>query len=1526
MPGFHEQRSWGAVPRRALLLTALLVACATDVAGPPAPVASIEVTPQTAPVPVGTTRQLTAITRDSAGGELTGRSVIWSSSDPAVATVSGSGLVTGMSLGPATITATSEGRDGTAAVTVTPGPAAQLVFTAQPNTATAGGAIAPPVEVTARDVQGNTATSFTGNVTVAIAANPGGGTLSGTTSVAAVGGVATFSGLSTNKSGAGYTLRATSGSLTAATSATFTITPSTVSASVSTVSASPSAISASTGTSAATITVTAKDGFGNSIQGATVVLAASGTGNTLTQPAGATNASGVATGTLSSTDPEAKVVTATINGVATTQTATVTVNAGSVSTTNSTLTVSPATIAASNGSSVTTVTVTAKDAFGNPIPGAAVVLAATGTGNTLTQPGSTTNASGVATGTLSSTDQGAKDVSATIDGVAITQTATVTVNAAGVSASQSTVSAAPPTITASNGSSTSTITVTARDAFGNPIQGAPVVLAATGSGNTLTQPSGTTNASGVATGTLSSTGAGAKVASATIDGVAITQTATVTVNAASVSASQSTVSAAPATITASSGSSTSTITVTARDGFGNPIQGATVVLAATGAGNTLTQPSGPTNASGAATGTLSSTGAGAKVASATIDGVAITQTATVTVNAASVSASQSTVSAAPATITASSGSSTSTITVTARDAFGNPIQGATVVFGATGTGNTLTQPSGTTNASGVATGTLSSTNPGAKVVSATISSVAITQTATVTVNAAGVSASQSTVSAAPATIPASSGSSPSTITVTARDAFGNPIQGATVVLAATGSGNTLTQPGGTTNASGVATGTLSSTNPGAKVVSATIDGVAITQTATVTVNAGGVSASQSTVSAAPATITASSGSSTSTITVTARDAFGNPIQGATVVLAATGAGNTLTQPSGTTNASGVATGTLSSTGAGAKVASATIDGVAITQTAAVTVDPAGLSAAQSTVSAAPTTITASNGSSASTITVTAKDAFGNPIQGATVVLAATGTGNTLTQPSGTTDASGEATGTLSSTGAGTKVVSATINSVAITQTASVIVNPGSASVLAFTGQPTNTSAGDTINGGSGGVVVTARDAFGNTATGFGGSVLMAIGANPGGGTLSGTNPVTAGSGVATFSTLSINTTGAAYTLQATSGALTAAISTAFNITAGSVSASQSTLTASADTIGQCLNPCDPAKNGASIITVTARDQFGNPVSGVAVTLSASPASADSNRFTNPGANGATNASGVFTANFNSAQGLLGKTVSATAGGTAITQTTAISVMPVLVGAGDIAECGAKVSDDSTARLLDSIPGTVFNLGDNAYPYGRPQDYADCYDPTWGRHKARTRPVTGNHEYDSSATAAGYLGYFGAAVADPLGNGGYYYSYDLGTWHVVVLNTDIPIAPQVAWLQTDLAGRTNQCILAFWHRPIFTSGSSGGRPSARPLWQALQNAGAEIVLNGHDHLYERFALQDSLGNADPTGIREFIVGTGGGETHTNFVNSPANVEASDAANFSRGVIRLTLYADSYRWEFIPALGFGTYTDSGTQNCH
>jgi hypothetical protein len=418
---------------------------------------------------------------------------------------------------------------------------------------------------------------------------------------------------------------------------------------------------------------------------------------------------------------------------------------------------------------------------------------------------------------------------------------------------------------------------------------------------------------------------GTKTVSATIGGTAVTQTATVTVTAGAVSADQSGVTADPTTISAGNGSST--ITVTARDASGNPINGATVVLSATGDGNTLTQP-GPTDGNGVATGTLSSTVAEPKTVSATISGTAVTQTATVTVTAGAVSADQSTVTADPTTISAGNGSST--ITVTARDASGNPINGATVVLSATGDGNTLVQP-GPTNANGEATGALSSTVAESKTVSAAINGTTVAQTATVTVTAGSVSADQSSVTADPTSI--SAGTESSTITVTARDASGNPISGATVVLAATGSGNLLTQPG-PTDANGEATGTLSSIVAEPKTVSATINGQDITQTATVTVTAGSASASASRVTAAPTSIIAGIG--ISTITVTARDANGNPISGATVVLEAAGLGNILTQP-GPTDANGEAAGTLSSTLIGTKTVSATIDGTAVTETATVEV-------------------------------------------------------------------------------------------------------------------------------------------------------------------------------------------------------------------------------------------------------------------------------------------------------------------------------------------------------------------------------------------------------------------------------------------------------------------------------------------------------------------------------------------------------------------------------------------------------------
>ena len=260
--------------------------------------------------------------------------------------------------------------------------------------------------------------------------------------------------------------------------------------------------------------------------------------------------------------------------------------------------------------------------------------------------------------------------------------------------------------------------------------------------------------------------------------------------------------------------------------------------------------------------------------------------------------------------------------------------------------------------------------------------------------------------------------------------------------------------------------------------------------------------------------------------------------------------------------------------------------------------------------------------------------------------------------------------------------------------------------------------------------------------------------------------------------------------------------------------------------------------------------------------------------------------------------------------------------PVFIGAGDIASCNS-VEDDSTAKLLDRIQGTVYTLGDNVYDSGLASEFADCYDPTWGRHKARTKPSMGNHETYGTTDAAGYYDYFGAAAGE---RGKGYYSYDVGAWHVVVINNMIDVAAastQVTWLKADLAAHPAKCTVAYWHYPLFSSGDHGNQTKMRPVWQALYDGGADLVLNGHDHDYERFAPQDPNGVADPArGIREFVVGTGGA-SHYRFNVIQPNSEVRDQT--SSGLLKLTLHATSYEWEFVPITGH-TFTDKGTGTCH
>ena len=333
-----------------------------------------------------------------------------------------------------------------------------------------------------------------------------------------------------------------------------------------------------------------------------------------------------------------------------------------------------------------------------------------------------------------------------------------------------------------------------------------------------------------------------------------------------------------------------------------------------------------------------------------------------------------------------------------------------------------------------------------------------------------------------------------------------------------------------------------------------------------------------------------------------------------------------------------------------------------------------------------------------------------------------------------------------------------------------------------------------------------------------------------------------------------------------------------------------------------------AMAGSVSLTATPEDAGGTPLSGRVVTWS-------SDNILAATVNGSGLVSGVAIGSATITATCEGKT------GTSVITVSAVGSSVTFVGAGDIADDGFK--SEETAKLLDAIPGTVFTAGDNAYPDGTTSNYTTYYEPTWGRHKVRTQPCPGNHDYHTSG-ASGYFSYYGAS-AGPAGRG--YYSYDLGDWHIISLNSEIDASAgsaQEQWLRADLAASSKDCTLAYWHQPLFSSGAVHGSQSVcKPLWQALQEAGAEIVICGHDHEYERFAPQDANGVANPTnGIREFVVGTGGAGLYTITATIP-NSEAHNTNTF--GVLKLTLGSGTYSWQFIPIAG-QTYTDFGSGTCH
>jgi alkaline phosphatase len=251
---------------------------------------------------------------------------------------------------------------------------------------------------------------------------------------------------------------------------------------------------------------------------------------------------------------------------------------------------------------------------------------------------------------------------------------------------------------------------------------------------------------------------------------------------------------------------------------------------------------------------------------------------------------------------------------------------------------------------------------------------------------------------------------------------------------------------------------------------------------------------------------------------------------------------------------------------------------------------------------------------------------------------------------------------------------------------------------------------------------------------------------------------------------------------------------------------------------------------------------------------------------------------------------------------------------VLLAVADIGSCDGG-ADDAVAVLASRLPGTIALMGDLAYEDGSHQQFARCFDPAWGPMRERLRPVLGNHELRTEG-ADGYFDYFGAAAGEP-GRG--WYSYDLGAWHVVALNSNCEFvscssgSAQVSWLRQDLADHPSDCLLAYWHHPRWSSGKHGSQPQVEQFWQVVADAGADVILNGHDHTYER-VLHD--------GVRQFIVGTGGRSLYP--FEKPALPETEVRWADGYGLLWLALDADGYAWEYL-ALGRSGFTDSGSGDC-
>jgi hypothetical protein len=1185
-----------------------------------------------------------------------------------------------------TITATVGGVIATQqpTVLVTPAAASKLAFKVQPSSVVAGAPIAPAVEVRVNDAFDNLVTSATDSVTMAIGTNPGGGALNGLKGARAVAGVATFSSLSIDKVGTGYTLTASSGALAGATSGAFNVTTGVAGKLVFSTQPANTTAGAAFG-----LTVTAQDTLGNTASGFTGVVRLAitgGTGKTGAALRGMDSVAavaGVATFSGLSIDSVGSGYTLTASATGTTGGTSAAFNVAAGSATQLAFTTQPAATTAGAGFGVV---VAARDAVGNTASGftGMVRLAINArAGATLRGTDSVAAVAGVATFSGLSVDSA---------GTGYTLTATATGPAGATSAAFNVAAGAASKLffttqpTSRTAGSAFGVVVAARDSLGNTatgFTGSVTVAITAGTGKSGASLLGTTAVAAVAG---IATFNGLQIDSA---GTNYTLTASATSVVSAISSAFNMTAGAAASlsklpggdnVTAPVGTTLGTPhVVRVADALGNPVQGVSITWAADSGGGSVNPITATTDTAGHAS-TVRTLGpaAGTQTTIAFVTSVTgvVPDTVRFHITATVGGASQMTRFAGDAQVDTVGATLPVALAVKVTDALNNPVSGVTITWTVTGGGGSVSPPTSLSNTSGIATtswtlGTKRST-PTDSTQTLSASGVGAGANFRATAHPGSVSADSSRVAAAPGSIVA--GGAASTVTVTARDGFGNVIASKAVVLAATGTGNTLTQPAGATDVTGIATGSLASTAAGVKTVSATVGGFAVTQTATVTVTAGAASAAKSTVSASSGTV-ASGG--TVTLTLQAKDSSGNNLTngGLAVVFTASGGTSAGTIGATTDNGNGTYAATFTATTAGtATTIQATIGGVPVTSTLpTVTVTPGAASAATSLVTVSSGTV-ASGG--AVTLTLQARDAEGNNLTTGGAIVAFSFAGGTSTGTIGavTDSLNGRYVATFTGATAGTATtIHATINATAVTSTLpTVMVSAGAASPSTST---VSVSSGTVASGSAVTLTLQAKDAAGNNLTAGGATVAFSASGGTSTGAIGATTDNLNGTYTATFTG---SAAGTATTIHATlnAAAVTSTLPTV-TVTAGDPSAATSTVSVSSGTV---------ASGSAVTLTLQAKDAAGNNLTsgGATVTFGASGG-------TSTGTVGATTDSlnGRYVATFTGVKAGTATTIQATVGGVPVTTTlptVAVTVGPISTSGSVVSVSSGTVASGSAVTL------------------------------------------------------------------------------------------------------------------------------------------------------------------------------------------------------------------------------------------------